>query len=206
MIEQIVTAVLVMVLDITIAVLPMPVLWGLNMPTRKKWGITVLFSLGLMWVSKHRVRILVIRLTAFGRVCGLNIARIVVTFIVNQEDSSYSFTDAAVLGGLEIWVGICIACMPTLQPCWQKLQRVISHSLDFLKGKSSCATSTADVPLRDGIFKRDRFQRLSDDVQDTEAQPTRGKASMVVPATSRDRHDELRADEIGVTRDVVVTV
>ncbi len=37
-------------LDVTLAILPMPVLWGLQMPIRKKIEISIMFSLGALWV------------------------------------------------------------------------------------------------------------------------------------------------------------
>ena len=37
-------------LDGSLAILPMPVLWGLQMPTRKKIEISIMFSLGTLFV------------------------------------------------------------------------------------------------------------------------------------------------------------
>lgn len=38
------------VLDVSLAILPMPVLWGLQMSTRKKVEISIMFSLGTLFV------------------------------------------------------------------------------------------------------------------------------------------------------------
>lgn len=38
------------VIDAGIAVLPIPVLWGLQMPTANKIGITIMFALGALYV------------------------------------------------------------------------------------------------------------------------------------------------------------
>ena len=37
-------------LDVSLAILPMPVLWGLQMPTKKKIEISIMFSLGTLFV------------------------------------------------------------------------------------------------------------------------------------------------------------
>lgn len=50
-IEQIASVSVNMVIDTAIVVLPMPPLWGLQMPIRKKIAITGLFSIGLMYVK-----------------------------------------------------------------------------------------------------------------------------------------------------------
>lgn len=34
--------------DVVILILPMPLLWKLQLPTRQKWGIIVVFGLGIM--------------------------------------------------------------------------------------------------------------------------------------------------------------
>lgn len=36
-----------MVLDVVIVLLPLPIVWRLQMPTQRKLGITVTFALGL---------------------------------------------------------------------------------------------------------------------------------------------------------------
>jgi hypothetical protein len=38
-----------MALDLAVVILPLPVVWGLQIPTRKKIFVSVMFSLGLMY-------------------------------------------------------------------------------------------------------------------------------------------------------------
>ena len=40
-----------MVLDVVIVLLPLPIVWKLQMPKQKKVGVTVIFALGLGWVT-----------------------------------------------------------------------------------------------------------------------------------------------------------
>ena len=47
-VEEITSVSVNMVIDTAIVILPMPPLWGLRMPIRKKIGISFLFSLGLL--------------------------------------------------------------------------------------------------------------------------------------------------------------
>lgn len=42
------TGILNFVLDILVLVLPMPVLWGLNMRLKKKLGLAFMFGIGFM--------------------------------------------------------------------------------------------------------------------------------------------------------------
>lgn len=35
-------------LDVTIVVMPIPVVWSIQMPTKKKIGVTAMFSIGLL--------------------------------------------------------------------------------------------------------------------------------------------------------------
>lgn len=37
-----------MVMDLAIVIMPMPALWGLNMPLRNKFFVSIMFSIGLM--------------------------------------------------------------------------------------------------------------------------------------------------------------
>ena len=49
---ELVAAAINMVLDVLIVLLPLPVVWKLQMPTQKKIGVTVTFALGLRWVQR----------------------------------------------------------------------------------------------------------------------------------------------------------
>ena len=49
--QEIALAVVNMVIDAIIVALPMPVVWHLQMPVKKKVGISSMFALGLMYVS-----------------------------------------------------------------------------------------------------------------------------------------------------------
>lgn len=48
------TSVVALTFDVTCVVLPIPVVWGLKLEWGKKVRLTVLFGLGLLWVSAKR--------------------------------------------------------------------------------------------------------------------------------------------------------
>lgn len=43
-----------LILDVTVVVLPMPMLWGLQMPRGKKVALTGVFGLGAGYVQPHQ--------------------------------------------------------------------------------------------------------------------------------------------------------
>ncbi|KAI9660212.1 MAG: hypothetical protein M1831_003519 [Alyxoria varia] len=95
--QQIALAVVNMVIDAIIVALPMPVVWHLQMPVKKKIGISSMFALGLI-------------------ICIMNAARIAIVVLADQEDFTYTLVDVGVFSGLEIWFGVIAACVPTLGP------------------------------------------------------------------------------------------
>ena len=68
---QFATAIFNLILDLSIAALPLPILWRLQMNFRKKVVVTFLLTLGLI-------------------ICAINLARLIVTVLVDWLDFSYS--------------------------------------------------------------------------------------------------------------------
>ncbi|OJI82479.1 hypothetical protein ASPTUDRAFT_76171 [Aspergillus tubingensis CBS 134.48] len=83
--------------DLLIVSLPMPVVWGLNMPKEKKIGVTTAFLLGLI-------------------TAGVNIERIIQTKTCDGANITYCALDASILCMAEITCGIMVSCAPTLGP------------------------------------------------------------------------------------------
>jgi hypothetical protein len=46
-----------LLIDVCIIVLPMPVLWSLQLPTRKKIGLTAIFGIGALYVGKSSLNL-----------------------------------------------------------------------------------------------------------------------------------------------------
>ncbi|KAM7195881.1 hypothetical protein V8F33_006530 [Rhypophila sp. PSN 637] len=83
-------------LDLAIVCLPLPFLWSLQMPLRKKITVIFLFSLGFVTV-------------------GIMFYRIYVT-VNSNPDGIVALADVGVLSIVEVWLGIVVACVPTTAP------------------------------------------------------------------------------------------
>jgi hypothetical protein len=130
------SAIFNLVLDVCILVLPMPMLWTLNMSPRKKIAITFVFGLGTFvcfataWRTYH-----VVKFAAPERKMNFTIEVV--------EDALWS--------GLEITLGITNACLPVIPPALQRIVnvpylRLVSFSTDRSaknsKGSSSTGTNS----------------------------------------------------------------
>ena len=104
-----------MILDLTIVVLPMPVLWNLQIPMKKELVLSVVFSLGLWYASSHPVVDLPRTLTAHS-ICAKNVTRVVLIAYSNPNDFTYSLANIGLFAGLEVYIGLITACLATLEP------------------------------------------------------------------------------------------
>lgn len=83
--------------DVIILLLPLPWLFGLNINTRAKAGIIIMFSLGIFILATSCVRL---------------------RFIINfghTTNPSWDFTDAFIWSALEVTVSIIVACLPAIR-------------------------------------------------------------------------------------------
>ncbi|ORX94171.1 hypothetical protein BCR34DRAFT_550470 [Clohesyomyces aquaticus] len=84
-------------LDIIIVLLPLPLVWGLNMAKQRKIGLTVTFALGLV-------------------ISAMNLGRIIQVKRCDIKDFTYCTHTAILLTVPEMAVGIIVACVPLLGP------------------------------------------------------------------------------------------
>ncbi|KAF2726515.1 hypothetical protein EJ04DRAFT_398336, partial [Polyplosphaeria fusca] len=91
-----------MALDLAVVVIPMPAVWKLQLPMRKKITVTCLFSLGLAVVAVSAWRI--------------------VTTVESMKtlDWSYVLATVALQSHLELWLGILAANLPMMSPIFKK--------------------------------------------------------------------------------------
>ncbi|KAI1505904.1 hypothetical protein F5X99DRAFT_174860 [Biscogniauxia marginata] len=110
-------------LDIAIILAPVPVIWKLQMPLRKKMGINAMFGLGLGVIIVATWRLII---TAEPG---------------HDEDIVYDTYEVALLSGLELWFGILAANLPTLAPLlnWISMSRVARY---ISPGKSDSSSSS----------------------------------------------------------------
>lgn len=93
--------------DITILILPMPLIMRLNMNWRKKAGIVFMFSLGLFVIITSAIRL-----------------RFIVHF-AKTTNPTWDYREAVIWTGLEVNVAIIVACLPAIR-LW--LVRVAPHA------------------------------------------------------------------------------
>ncbi|CAG8164742.1 unnamed protein product [Penicillium olsonii] len=97
-----------MVMDLVVVLLPLPVIWGLRMSSRKKMGVTTSFAIGI--------------LTA-----GINLARIVQTRMCPSEDPIWCTRDSSLLMIAEMTAGIWVACVPTFGPLISRRKKTFTR-------------------------------------------------------------------------------
>ncbi|KZL64382.1 integral membrane protein, partial [Colletotrichum incanum] len=100
-IDQIVSVTINIVVDIAMTALPMPALWGLQMPLRNKIAVSAMFGMGFLTIA-------------------IMIWRLVNTVTtIGDPDFVYNLHDIGLVSLLELWIGIIIACLPTLGPLFK---------------------------------------------------------------------------------------
>ncbi|KAL8708700.1 MAG: hypothetical protein Q9220_006425 [cf. Caloplaca sp. 1 TL-2023] len=90
-------AVLTTVTDVVILCLPLPLVWGLQLPTIRKFQLTLIFLVGTFATA-------------------ISIYRSTVISNVSNTDLSYDSTDRSIWSGVEICVAIICANLATLRP------------------------------------------------------------------------------------------
>ncbi|GAW18080.1 hypothetical protein ANO14919_075510 [Xylariales sp. No.14919] len=85
-----------LVLDTSIVFLPMPWLWNLRMPLSNKIVVTVMFSFGFATIA----------------IMGYRLEQTV----HSHSDPLLAIARVGLLSNLELWLGIIVACLPTMAP------------------------------------------------------------------------------------------
>ncbi|RAL17617.1 uncharacterized protein BO97DRAFT_467140 [Aspergillus homomorphus CBS 101889] len=102
MLQEILSIAFNMVLDTTIALLPMPLLWKLQMPVRNKLTVSIMFALGLLVVAVMAWR-MAITLTP-----------------ATQTDFVHGLYLVGLVSFMELWFSIIIVTLPTLAPLFRR--------------------------------------------------------------------------------------
>jgi hypothetical protein len=100
-------------------------------------------------------------------ICAMNLTRIILEAIADQNDFTFSLTNAGLFAGLEIYIGIIVSCLPTLGP-------LLSRENTSLSSRQKAAYSHSQSHSRKTIagsgrvrvndsFNSTGFDRLSDD-------------------------------------------
>ncbi|KAA8899155.1 hypothetical protein FN846DRAFT_960950 [Sphaerosporella brunnea] len=163
--------------DLVLVVLPIPILAGLHISRRKKIGVIVIFSLGLMAV-------------------GLTIARVafVVTWGNTPTDFSWTWMPVALTSSLEINVAMIMACLPALNVLMKRAFNLSStigeNSKDFELERASHGLSN-NPELQNSSKGRIRSLGYNSAVFSTKA-PENESEENIMDQVSRDRERERR--------------
>ncbi|KAI4865906.1 hypothetical protein F4820DRAFT_447533 [Hypoxylon rubiginosum] len=139
-------------LDVAIVGLPMPWLWRLHMALGKKLVIMVMFSFGFATIAIMCLRI---EQTVNGNV-----------------DRMEATANLGLLSAVELWLGIIVACMPTMAPFVRRyVQPGLSKLSQKLRGNSCQSTKQVNPRLQLRTFggsgppnskKHNNYTELSD--------------------------------------------
>ncbi|OJJ37785.1 hypothetical protein ASPWEDRAFT_50858 [Aspergillus wentii DTO 134E9] len=145
--------------DVIILCLPMPIVWGLQMPRGQKLAISGIFLLG-------------------GFVCVATIVRIwTITKMKSSVDITWVIGDAMIWSNVEPCVGIVSACLPTLRPLLRRIPQLglSSNSAHYLAKNDSSATPENSLPEsisasanrsanRGAVGKKGQFRPAEDEI------------------------------------------
>ena len=161
-----------MVIDTSIVILPMPPLWGLQMPFRKKFAISGLFGLGLLLVchgKDHPSFSGLKTLINVNRVVALMGWRVQISVQSNtQTDFVYGLNKIAIVTLLEVWLGITVACLPTITPLFSRYLRPLLSRISGFSGKRAAQRQLQEAKHTIGSldprgFSKKNFNRLNKD-------------------------------------------
>lgn len=91
-----------LIMDVTVVLLPMPVLWGLQMAMGKKLVLSSMFGLGII-------------------ICVITLIRIDITRWNHGSNAQQIYSLLALFTCLEALLGVINACLPVLKPIFNKL-------------------------------------------------------------------------------------
>ncbi|MCJ1279015.1 hypothetical protein MMC21_006836 [Puttea exsequens] len=107
-----------LLMDVAVVVLPLPVLWGLQLKWGKKVVLSLIFSMGIV-------------------ICGVTLARIKVTTDISPTNPNATYSLIALLTCLEALLGLINASLPVLKPIFNKLSETRAFAFLSTWGSSS---------------------------------------------------------------------
>ncbi|KAI8935076.1 hypothetical protein NX059_007671 [Plenodomus lindquistii] len=134
--HELVSVAINVALDLLVVALPIPVIWNLQMPNKKKIAVTGMFSLGLL-------------------VIGIMIWRLVTTAVPKEDpDLVYDTYLLALQSHLELWLGILAANLPSIAPLARRLKIIKWNSYNRKYQSASSGSSDGKRSVRLKSFGR----------------------------------------------------
>lgn len=110
-----------LIIDIIVILLPMPILWRLQLRTSKKILLTAVFGLGFMYEDfRARHKYTVMKLTATS-IIGITCVRIKYMLELDPTDITYTFAPLALIAAIVPLLGIINASLPTMRPALERI-------------------------------------------------------------------------------------
>jgi hypothetical protein len=140
-----------LLIDVVVVAMPIPIVWSLRMPIKKKRGIIGIFSMGAM-------------------ICILSILRTVNVTQIDFPDFHHYIHSLEIWSAIEPTLGIIVACMPVLRPAFTRISKspllLWSHRSTELDEGSSEENLTRSRNFRSITQRSDKgqFQRIEDPV------------------------------------------
>jgi hypothetical protein len=119
--------------DLALYIMPIPVLNSLQLPRRQKYGLMLVFAVGLFVV-----------ITSILRLHSLYVVSV-------ATDITWDNVGAATWSSIELNIGIICACLPTLRPL---LIRVFPRLIDSTRGIISGTARPGTMPSKQSINQR----------------------------------------------------
>ncbi|KAL6713508.1 hypothetical protein ACLMJK_008973 [Lecanora helva] len=99
-----------LLLDVAVVILPMPVLWGLQMALSRKVQLSGMFGLGII-------------------ICVLTLVRVKISSENHVNNAQEVYSQVAFYTNLEALLGVINACLPVMKPVFMKLHSSKASSL-----------------------------------------------------------------------------
>ena len=141
--------------DVIVILLPMPVLWSLQLPTAKKIALTFVFGIGFLYVATEFPQRGPHQLMP-DSILAITAVRIKFMLELDQTDLTYSASQMALLSACVPLLGIINANLPILPPAFKKVFNSTALSTTFKKTShhSSSSQSNQFSSTRSRQFER----------------------------------------------------
>ncbi|KAF4627989.1 hypothetical protein G7Y89_g10161 [Cudoniella acicularis] len=156
--------------DVLILLIPQHAIWKLQMLSRKKIGVSLVFAIGLF-------------------ACGAALARLVET-VKHQEsmDFTYTFTSVQLCSGVEMTCAFLVICVPSFPKAFQAMKESKLKSFWTSRSSQKHLRSTSGKNSGEGSWPRSHSQKFS------KLRPTNGQDSSIdghqLSSISKLKHNE----------------
>lgn len=151
------------VTDVMLLLLPMPVLWNLNLPPRQKWGVIGIFSLGFI-------------------TCIVSLLRVI--FVFDHGPSSDITFDGVTITGwtiAEVTTGLLASSLITLRPLMSKIAPAAWRTGKTTNGTTTTTnTNTANANNNKNNKNNNNGENKDNDIEDN-------KAGAFLPSSNMDK-------------------